>query len=97
MEQNNYTLKINAFYEAINKQDLKIKDIATDMCIPIGKLKKKLQRKEPFAKEHIRYLTYLFGAETMFNVIYFPNKKFREQVYKKVFLRGGGKRVCHKI
>lgn len=96
MERNKYALKSFEFYNAINELGITINDIAVDMCIPIRILEDKLQKQEPFCKEHIRFLTYKFGATIMFDVIYFPDKKFRERVYRKVFLRGGGKRACHK-
>lgn len=96
MERNKYALKSFEFYNAINELGITINDIAVDMCIPIRILEEKLKKQEPFCKEHIRILTYKFGATIMFDVIYFPDKKFRERVYRKVFLRGGGKRVCHK-
>ena len=96
MGRNKCALKSFEFYNAINELGITINDIAVDMCIPIRILEDKLQKQEPFCEEHIRFLTYKFGANIMFDVIYFPDKKFREQVYRKVFLRGGGKRVCHK-
>ena len=97
MNENSYSLKMNTFYKALKEKNLTIRYMADNLQIRISKLKNKLRNKEKFTKPQIRLLTYLLGAETMYKVIYFPDKKFREQVYRKVFLRGGGKRVCHKI
>ena len=97
MNENSYSLKMTALYKMLKEKNLTIRNIADALQIRISKLKKKLRNKEKFTKPQIRLLTYFLGAETMYQVIYFPNKKFREQVYRKVFLRGGGKRVCHKI
>lgn len=95
MSENSYSLKMTALYQALKEKNLTIRYIADNLQIRISKLKKKLRNKETFNKAQIRLLTYLLGAETMYKVIYFPDKKFREQVYIKTFLRGkgGGKRI----
>ena len=95
-QTDSYSLKKTALYKALKEKNLTIRNIADALQIRISKLKKKLRNKEKFTKPQIRLLTYLLGAEAMYKVIYFPDKKFRERVYRKVFLRGGGKRVCHK-
>ncbi|MBR2384411.1 MAG: hypothetical protein IKA99_02255 [Clostridia bacterium] len=83
-----YSLKMTALYKALKEKNLTIRNISDALQIRISKLKKKLRNKEKFTKPQIRLLTYLLGAKTMYEVIYFPDKKFREQVYRKVFLRG---------
>jgi len=95
MNENSYSLKMTALYKALKEKNLTIRNISDALQIRISKLKKKLRNKEKFTKSQIRLLTYLLGAKTMYEVIYFPDKKFREQVYRKVFLRGkgGGKRI----
>ena len=90
-----YSLKMNTLYKVLKENELTIKNVADNLHIRISKLKIKLRNKKTFNKWQIRILTYLLGAEAMFNVIYFPDKKFRKQVYIKTFLRGkgGGKRI----
>ena len=90
-----YSLKTNAFYSALKKKNITIKEVATSLRMPIKHIKYKLRNNEWFCKEHIQIMTHVFGARTMFDIIYFPDKKFRKQVYIKTFLRGkgGGKRI----
>lgn len=51
--------------------------------------KRKLREREKFNERQIVRLVYLMKARAAFSVLYFPTKRQRQRVYRKVFGRGG--------
>ena len=59
--------------------------IARKMDLLPEEFKRKLREREKFNEEQIRSLVKIMDAESAFKVIYFPTKKIRRNVWKKVF------------
>lgn len=86
MEQvNGYSLKKQKLKQWIYEHKLTQPYIAKKLGLTTEEFKRKLTNREMFTENQIRTLTHLMGAKAAFQVIYFPDAKFRLKVYKKVF------------
>lgn len=66
--------------------------VARQLGIDKAELIRKLNERELFNESQIRALVYLVGAESAFQIIYFPTLAEKREVFEKAFHKGGKER-----
>ena len=65
--------------------------VARKMDLPPEEFKRKLREREKFNEKQVTSLVKIMDARSAFRVIYFPTRRIRRKVWKKVFGRNRDK------
>lgn len=80
-----YSLKKTRLKQWIYANNQTQPSVARVLELSADEFKRKLREHEKFDRAQMKKLINLLGAENAFNVIYFPSKKFRKEVWWQVF------------
>lgn len=86
-----YSLKKYLLKKWIYENDHTQPYVARKMGLLPNEFKRKLREHDKFNQEQIKSLVYLMGAETAFNVLYFPSNRKRRKIWWEVFGKYKGK------
>ena len=82
-----YSLLKGRLISFLQKTDFTLKDIATKIGISERELQERLDDWDYFNAEEIELLVGFVGAKSACEMIYFPTRKEKEEIKKKVFRR----------
>ncbi len=80
-----YALKKYLLKKWIYDKDHTQPYVAKALGLSPDEFKRKLREREKFDKDQITSLVYLMGAESAFEVLYFPSNRKRKKVWWQVF------------
>ena len=90
MNENNkrgYSIRKSKLMKFLSKHNFTIFDIATRIGISEREMEERLDDWDYWSVEEIEEIVNFVGAKAAYEIIYFPTRKERYQVKKKVFRR----------
>ena len=82
-----YSLRKGRLISFLQKTDFTLEDIATKIGISERELQERLDDWDYFNTEEIELFVEFVGAKSAYDIIYFPTRKEKEEIKKKVFRR----------